>query len=994
MKKRLLLLGVCMALSIDRAGATDAIYQNFGTVTNIPQVDAVAFANYGEFDVFTTLPYDTQHTLNFTNTGTMNGNPGFEFDYVVPELGNEFPAANFYNAPGASINAGSFGFGGIIINAGGGLVLGLETPKLLISATNVVNEGLLTSVAGGLVRINGQNVNLRRSVLGLQPFTGGSTLVTPTNFYPDQGISDIYWGMNSDGTPRLRVGPVASAVGTNGLFTSSSGGHRVTNDLAQGFGFGANVSLSTNSKAFVYTNAVTETNWIVQGVFVDIADTNFTVDARFSPSSIPTNLFQTATLEITTQETNVLTGSTFPNSIYILDQIASETNFFALTNLLTGTTARPSTYEITRQAPFQFIGGSPSNAPFNADLFHPGTLKGSNVVASLASNVVTNEYAGYQFNVSYLADVQPGVPGASTTNLSSRIEINAADLNLERTRIRADGAVVINATNINSSEKTVVDVQNISYNIGSTNAPLRFKYLLKGSVDRVAGSISLFSAVWTNQIGTLVTNQIPDPNDPTVMTNEVTTNIIEIGYHVLLADARGLRSKQPVFVSDLRIHSADVLLGDIVRVRNSYLNEAESMTIDTNGQLNLPDSMTGENAPRMKIFTNNGVVNVPNRVNMGMDRDTPYFSIVNNGFWQAFNYRIRTLSFVDRGTMEASSGFGTPGAGSTFHLEAKSAAFDGGTLVAGGDVSLAANDLALLNGATITNQQEIILAITNSIADGGPGTTATIGGRSMTLLFKPKSGDLLDTTVGLAAPQFQVSNIRWAGEDRGASTAGYSDNAAIGHLVLVGGFDTLHSFSPISGQNALYVDYLEFTGSLTNGVEDGMEINPGLVIYFAASNLPAEQLDGLFGGRLQWVPEFVGTAGAVDVTLKSGEVVSMNASIRNSAVIDSDGDGIVNADDEFPLDPDETNPAGDTGTVNPGAMALLSLERNSPQTLSFSFQAAPLGVYVVEMTSNLSSPDWQTVAGYTNVTETTQVATINQPISGGGERFFRVRRVE
>src|SRR6185436_16441286 len=69
------------------------LFENFGIIDTSqpsPQIDALAFANYGTFTVttspsltdfpytqvgipqaFTIIPYDFQNTLNFTNTGSM-----------------------------------------------------------------------------------------------------------------------------------------------------------------------------------------------------------------------------------------------------------------------------------------------------------------------------------------------------------------------------------------------------------------------------------------------------------------------------------------------------------------------------------------------------------------------------------------------------------------------------------------------------------------------------------------------------------------------------------------------------------------------------------------------------------------------------------------------------------------------------------------------------------------------------------------------------------
>src|SRR5881396_1745946 len=128
-----------LALGAGRAleAGTIPLYENFGTVTNVPQVDAVAFANYGQFNIFSTLPYDTQNTLYFTNRGTMNGVPGFRFDHVADNRIRD-RAINFINLPGASVLGGAgsqtFSFGGASPFFFGG---SLENPALIASATNV-----------------------------------------------------------------------------------------------------------------------------------------------------------------------------------------------------------------------------------------------------------------------------------------------------------------------------------------------------------------------------------------------------------------------------------------------------------------------------------------------------------------------------------------------------------------------------------------------------------------------------------------------------------------------------------------------------------------------------------------------------------------------------------------------------------------------------------------------------------------------------------------
>ena len=73
------------------------LYENFGVITGAPQIDALAFANYGSFSVGTgLLPFDFQNTRNFTNTGTMIAVPGFLFDTASTTQPRRM-AASFFN---------------------------------------------------------------------------------------------------------------------------------------------------------------------------------------------------------------------------------------------------------------------------------------------------------------------------------------------------------------------------------------------------------------------------------------------------------------------------------------------------------------------------------------------------------------------------------------------------------------------------------------------------------------------------------------------------------------------------------------------------------------------------------------------------------------------------------------------------------------------------------------------------------------------------------
>src|SRR5262245_52844597 len=117
------------------------IYENFGVLTyntNLPpQIDALAFANYGTFSVFTTLPFDFTDVQHYTNRGSMSGEPGFIFDTAF-NTGKRVPAVDFVNASGATVTA---------VDGPPGLLGGNQaiSPSFLtVSAANITAQGILS----------------------------------------------------------------------------------------------------------------------------------------------------------------------------------------------------------------------------------------------------------------------------------------------------------------------------------------------------------------------------------------------------------------------------------------------------------------------------------------------------------------------------------------------------------------------------------------------------------------------------------------------------------------------------------------------------------------------------------------------------------------------------------------------------------------------------------------------------------------------------------
>ena len=109
----------------------------------------------------------------------------------------------------------------------------------------------------------------------------------------------------------------------------------------------------------------------------------------------------------------------------------------------------------------------------------------------------------------------------------------------------------------------------------------------------------------------------------------------------------------------------------------------------------------------------------------------------------------------------------------------------------------------------------------------------------------------------------------------------------------------------------------------------------------------------------------------------------MNRSLRFSLTIDSDGDGVVNGYDAYPLDAAQWN-----------ALTLLA-QGGGQSPLKLSLTAAPGATYQVESTTNLAAPNWQIVTSYTHLSATSSLVTITPADANRGEvqRYYRVRSV-
>jgi hypothetical protein len=135
------------------------------------------------------------------------------------------------------------------------------------------------------------------------------------------------------------------------------------------------------------------------------------------------------------------------------------------------------------------------------------------------------------------------------------------------------------------------------------------------------------------------------------------------------------------------------------------------------------------------------------------------------------------------------------------------------------------------------------------------------------------------------------------------------------------------------------------------------------------------------------VSGFAGPNSSIAVIV-NGQTVLMNTALRNSKIIDSDGDGVPNFFDTTPL-------GGSGGGLASGVVlgtGLLSRPSPAQQVFSLNFNASGNTTYRVEMTTDLAHPSWQLVTTYVNSSPATANVTISDTNNvSGRQRFYRVR---
>lgn len=976
------------------AGSTTVLppgtYTNNGTINNVPQINAQNVVNRGTFIVGTIQPYETFGTLNFTNTGIMEGEVGFRLQYSSPTTPARNLAANIVNLNPGLMQAvdppTSFTFQGSPPPCDLAVVdpsyLWLFATNILVGAGSIGSQTGVNSAPGaslvvgadGDMRLIGTNVDLTSAGLEVLPvwdepqgvvlYTDATGLIIA--FQPDIALTDINWTQGSFAmvppgpalnSAALWDGTIASApaepsppspangsVGFSFVPLLADGKIQVFNQQSITL---TNITGPLTNPTAIFTTNITVFSNIWKGAVFIGAPSTFAVADGMSGANPPPlgngySPSMSAALEVLL--TNQVTGQLEPASLRIGDTLGGQgVNDLGIVPDVIGCPA-------TGNAPRNYVNGgiqrvfattgtpgagTPEPNFFldaGALLVDPGDVVSDGVTNSA---LTSGSYSGYSMLVDDAVSRPKPTPAGTFTNNPGRVNISAENLNLTGARIRGEGYIMIDTPHLVSSSNAVIDCPSLSFNVATTNGNLVVSNLSKTTADRLFGQVNLFSAIWSNTaFVTLTNNYIISTN---VDTNTMTTNVmatpsnivvtVGVRYQVLMVDASALQTVVPVSVYDFASHDAVVTLNDSMSIVQKLKLNAQTVTI--NGAITIPGTFpvnpvtgaafpgvalrdwTASTAPNLLDFTNNGTLSIANEGHFGDDRPV-YRNLINNGTITAAGLFVDSFYYENHGSLNAAN---------SIFMNGDTGVLSGGSSTSGNLSQFMGNNLKFNQFQLQVNRGPLVFYVTNSLSDGGAGSgnTFTVSD-GFQLLVKPATGDLLGTTISDDTPSTPSVRIQhyWAGEDRGATAGGFDNNVAIGTLTFLPTSPRpLYVFTGTGAANGLYVDQLDLSnlgGSLA-AIQQKLQIDPNLVIYYASIKLaftppttqtPEEYMNGQLGGHLRWVSGFAGPNSSTAVVIINPatglpQSIQVNTALRNSKIIDSNGDGIPNGSQGYPF---------------------------------------------------------------------------------------------
>jgi len=970
--------------------AQELTYENAGFISAPPDIpptiDAYNFVNNGTFIINLTnqiwllppfqppIPYEMQNVRNYTNSAGMfmSFNTGFRVDTFDPTFGFRQPASVFHNAGlihcGTSDTASTLNFEGFFGITNVLFVGSAAGSKFLLSADTLINPGELEMGFDSLCSLNANNLNFDQGIVTME--TNGFSAINFGIFQFNALIFDGYWGLSTNPVYPTTFRP-ANWFQTAPYFTPP---HVVTN---RNYLVDPNHQLGGPAfQAYLSdTFDATGSNRFVRAVFLN--NTNSQLQANvFFPIG--------ATVIEWTNTTTAL-----GNNLYLFDDFLYRTNFQLALDGFSGPrpTFIPVNFNfIVVPGGFFFLG-----APATPTVIPGGTFDSSNI---------TNQYAAYEALFQPTSIVLSDTFGQTYSNSPGRIELTATNyLTLKNSLLSSLNFLRVTATNqFGGSAGAKISSPYSELNLRSTNGLLAITNLTVPTLNRDEGVCDLYSARWTNVVGTVTNN-----------------------FNVLFVDSR-FAPYTPTRVVNLTLRCTNVFGGDdnliisdvLNIVSNNVLLECSRLTITTNtgpgasaptGGLNFlnPSVVWSDITPRLAFLTNNGFIDAPSTMFFRGSRTSPYYStnfnerydyFLNRGGITNFSSRIYAQGFQNSGTFS-----GTGGAielhecGSALLTNASFLASGDGGFVTIESGSLLASNYVIRAGAAIN------LNITNVLDDGSISAHTAdyvsnknfwISGNGINLLYPTTNGTLLATTVSNTAPLSRLVPITWAAADKGPTPDGFTNNA-IGRLILDGALGSLYSFRPANGTNAIYIDQLELHDFIATNVDSlgnflSLMCDPNMKVYFgqalANGRSIAEKLPLVNNGCFFWVSNYnTGFFSSTNVIYPDGSTNRLNTALVTSCDIDSNGNGIPNCSDPAPIP-----------ILTPGGLALAVSYTNQPSPAAVvSWTVFPNTANSLYTASTANSTNWQLVTNFVYQGSLPNRATVTDVVKTNTPRFYRVR---
>ena len=1037
-----------------KRGEPDKIFVNDTFSTNSPHINAHAVVNRSVFEAVSIVgePYYFYNTKYFTNNGTFRVYDNFDFrtyetyENLLGEMDYDpIKAKVFENKQGAKVEsaAPSIVSGGVRVEAdlikNQGLITAPGAGILQFKGDTIdFTQGAIEIKATPSYKHFGDNQSLYwgwwGGYQGRRAYRIGAQGGVHLGHY---GLTESYWGVTpaaaSIGLPGAAypIGAGATAFADEDYVIEIATKYPIAASYEPPYG-GLWIVPGHSVGGSEFTPYVWEARFFIgdemhhtiQVVCVRSDNRKVEFDAKLDSLTVnrqgdatPESFYMGGmVVEYKTTEglTNVITGGKDIQSVSIIDQLPNveTTENFGMTNLFSVPLSNQEmgdNFVVSRFNTAEFENGIKANSVLDGLTFgyneqfpvnyHQSAmgLRITNILSRLNANVMSTSYAktlgGTNANLEpvmswdMLVDIAngrsdlpvPDVAEEDALEQPGRIKISAKNLDLTDARLRAEGAIWLEADHLVSTENAAIDCQNLNLRLGSTNGVLVITNIVRPNVERLGGSIEANSLAWQNQY------TIPVWNGDAFEDRNVASH-----YSLLVVDGKFSLTNE-VFVNEMVLTSGKVVLEDVMKVL-SKLSFPETETLEINNMLKLGAGPTKGQyywdkrvAPVLRSLVINGVLDVPEVQKFGTDRDFPYDLWANYGTNVAFNTHIDAKTFKNSGRLYAAE-FMT--------INAENAAIEDSYIFSGQGFTFKSQNAKIRNQTNVTTGL-LSLDVSGILTDGGAlGNSYFEAWKGVELKTKPERGDLLGTKVLVVATNFTTSVIAWPSEDRGASTTGYQDNAALGQLIITNAPTGKVVFQgKADRKSAIYVDSLEFEnlakddlykGDILKSEIENIIIPENYTVYFATSNLPEELLDGMYDGRLRWVKEYPGYHSSMPFyVIGVNKTIQVNRVFRQSTSHDSDGDGTANGYDLTPF--------------GGGLPDILSSEvvRKGQGRVRISWMGIPDSIYHVEYKDDLGTREWKILKKYHYDGLSVETVSYEDRIAGAaGHRFYRVVFVE